>query len=126
MNDWEQSEQLEALMEETAPWMGKTGLAEQDERQLLRYLRLELGELLVEEDATRAEDLTFLGRYTRLNKTCCLSEYHYIWKANNHDDLYGLVIEEYDENGQVYGAMSMTDEIESILESGYALEYRSV
>lgn len=126
LNDWEESERLEALMEETVPWMGKTGLPEEYERQLVRYIRLELGELLVEEDATRAENLEFLGRYTRLHKVCHLPEYHYIWKANNHENLYGLLIEEYDDQGESYSVISMSNEIESILKSGYVLEYQSL
>ena len=46
---------------EPAGWMGKTGLAESTERELPRYLRRELGEMLLEEGSLKAADLAYLG-----------------------------------------------------------------
>lgn len=48
---------------EDADWFGKTGLSEEDERELPKYLRREFGELLIDEDSLRAGDLTYLGSF---------------------------------------------------------------
>ncbi len=48
---------------ETAPWFGKTGLSEENERELTRYLRREFGEVGVD-DGLKAADLTYLGIQT--------------------------------------------------------------
>lgn len=50
----------EATMED-ADWFGKTGLDEDDERELPRYLRREFGEFLGDPGALRAQDLHYLG-----------------------------------------------------------------
>lgn len=126
LNDWDESQRLEDLMEDSAPWMGKTGLSTTLERQLLRYLRLELGELLVDEDATRAKDLVFLGRYHRYNATLKVYDYYYIWQATNHKNLYGFIIDEHDTQGQRFTCISMGNKIKPILKSGYTLEYESL
>lgn len=49
---------------ESADWFGTTGLDEDTERDLSRYLRREFGESVHDEDSLRAEDLTYLGKYT--------------------------------------------------------------
>ena len=49
----------ENLVEE-ASWFGKTGLSDEDERELPRYLRREFGEVGVE-DGLKAADLIDLG-----------------------------------------------------------------
>ncbi len=126
LNDWDESQRLEELMEDSAPWMGKTGLPNTLEHQLLRYLRLELGELLVDEDATRAKDLVFLGRYHRYNATFQVYDYYYIWQATNHEKLYGFIIDEHDIQGQRFTSISMGNKIKPILKSGYILEYESL
>lgn len=46
---------------EAAHWIGKTGLPESTERELPRYLRRELGEMLLEEGSLKAADLVYLG-----------------------------------------------------------------
>ena len=46
---------------ETADWFGKTGLDEETERELPRYLRREFGETLFEKGALQANDLIYLG-----------------------------------------------------------------
>lgn len=53
----------EAAEFETAPWMGSTGLPQADERQLARYLRIELGEPYYSEGSLRAEDLRYVGSF---------------------------------------------------------------
>lgn len=46
---------------EVAPWIGKTGLPEEIERELPKYLRREFGELLLDEGSFRASDLEYVG-----------------------------------------------------------------
>jgi hypothetical protein len=48
---------------EVASWFGKTGLSEEDERELPRYLRREFGEVGTD-DGLKAADLTYLGIQT--------------------------------------------------------------
>lgn len=45
---------------EVAPWFGKTGLSEEYERELSRYLRREFGEV-GSADCLKAADLIYLG-----------------------------------------------------------------
>jgi hypothetical protein len=47
---------------EEADWIGRTGLGEEIERELPRYLRRELGETLFDEEALKAADLRYLGK----------------------------------------------------------------
>ena len=54
---------VEYTMREEAPWFGKTGLDEETERELPRYLRRELGEFLDEPGALKAADLQFIGAF---------------------------------------------------------------
>lgn len=54
----------DAKVVESAPWFGHTGLPEETEREVPRYLRRELGALLGEPGAVRAEDLAYLGAFT--------------------------------------------------------------
>jgi hypothetical protein len=46
---------------EIAPWFGKTGLGEETERELPRYLRREFGESIFTPGALKASDLIYLG-----------------------------------------------------------------
>ncbi|RFP10612.1 MULTISPECIES: hypothetical protein [unclassified Duganella] len=48
---------------ENAPWFGKTGLSEEDERELPRYVRREFGRLLSEPGAIKASDLEYIGQF---------------------------------------------------------------
>lgn len=48
---------------EIADWFGKTGLTDQEERLLPKYVRYEYGDLLVDDDGLKAYDLTYLGHY---------------------------------------------------------------
>ena len=53
-------ESEETVIEE-ASWFGTTGLPDEDERELPKYLRREFGELLLEEDSLKASDLRYIG-----------------------------------------------------------------
>ncbi|WP_018277337.1 hypothetical protein WKI13_00695 [Teredinibacter turnerae] len=53
----------EYQVKEEAVWFGKTGLSEQTERELPRYLRRELGESLFNEGSLKANDLLYLGLF---------------------------------------------------------------
>jgi hypothetical protein len=48
---------------ESAEWFGKTGLSEDIERELPRYLRREFGESLSEPTSLKAADLTYIGSF---------------------------------------------------------------
>ena len=48
---------------EAAPWFGTTGLDEEVERELPKYLRREFGELLLDDDSLKARDLEYVGRF---------------------------------------------------------------
>ncbi|TWO72172.1 hypothetical protein FN976_05520 [Caenimonas sedimenti] len=52
--------EAEAKLVEMAPWFGITGLKDEEERELPRYLRRELGEV-GREGALRADELQYLG-----------------------------------------------------------------
>jgi hypothetical protein len=52
----------ESVVEE-ADWFGTTGLSDQDERELPKYLRREFGELLLEEGSLKASDLKYVGSF---------------------------------------------------------------
>lgn len=67
----------EESVREEAPWFGKTGLLEEDERELPRYLRREFGVLLSEPGALRASDLEYRGVFTERGETI-----HY-WRINH-------------------------------------------
>ena len=56
--------QKEEAVRESAPWFGKTGLADDVERELPRYLRREYGQLLSEPGALQAGDLEYLGLFS--------------------------------------------------------------
>lgn len=53
----------DATVIEEAPWFGQTGLDEDSERELSRYLRREFGERLEEPGALKAADLTYRGAF---------------------------------------------------------------
>ncbi len=53
--------QIEEHTQEQANWMGQTGLDEDTERELPRYLRRELGEFLEDPHGLRAADLDYKG-----------------------------------------------------------------
>lgn len=57
------NQKAEDEIQEEAPWFGTTGLDEETEREVPRYLRLEYGEFILDEDSLKARDLTYLGRF---------------------------------------------------------------
>lgn len=46
---------------ESAAWFGTTGLDEDTERHVSKYLRLELGESVFDKDSLKASDLVYIG-----------------------------------------------------------------
>ena len=64
---------------ETADWFGTTGLDEETERELSRYLRREFGERLSESDSLKAADLVYLGVFQENDH-----QVHY-WRIPNKD-----------------------------------------
>lgn len=60
-SDYAKRRAAEERILEQADWIGKTGLFEQEERELPRYLRRELHEFLDEPDGLKAADLVYLG-----------------------------------------------------------------
>lgn len=51
----------EKYIHEQAEWFGKTGLGDEIERELPRYLRQEFGEMSGDAQALRASDLHYIG-----------------------------------------------------------------
>lgn len=67
----------EETINEEASWFGKTGLSNDVERELPRYLRREFGKTLFEEGSLKAADLTYVGAFPDGTNTI-----HY-WRINN-------------------------------------------
>ena len=65
----------EEAVREEAEWIGKTGLSEELERELPRYLRREFGQSLFDVDSIEAADLTYLGQFLEGGKTV------YYWRV---------------------------------------------
>lgn len=63
MDEVERSYAAEEAVVEEADWFGTTGLGEELERELPKYLRREFGELLLDEDSLKARDLRYLGAF---------------------------------------------------------------
>lgn len=61
MDVLERSYKAEETVIEEAEWFGSTGLPEDVERELPKYMRREAGELLLDEGSLRASDLTYIG-----------------------------------------------------------------
>ena len=57
--------QKEESVREEASWFGKTGLPDEEERELPRYLRRELGHLLSQPGSLKAQDLDYLGVFVQ-------------------------------------------------------------
>lgn len=53
---------------EEASWFGKTGLGPTVERELPRFVRHELGQVIFDKDSLKAEDLQFAGAFTEHGK----------------------------------------------------------
>ncbi|MEJ5028503.1 hypothetical protein [Comamonas sp. MYb69] len=78
--------QTEAEVQESAPWLGSTGLSDAQERSVPRYVRMELGQSLASADPVRAEDLQYVGQFAELDGIV------YYWripdKAHAHGDTH--------------------------------------
>lgn len=83
----EESYKLEETLIEEAEWIGTTGLAEDVERELPKYLRRELGELVLDDDSLKARDLRYIGSFQEDGL-----EVHY-WNVPYRDekDVYAYV-----------------------------------
>jgi hypothetical protein len=58
----EEMKKDEAVVE-SAPWFGRTGLTDEVERELPRYIRREFGRMLSEPGAIKASDLNYIGQF---------------------------------------------------------------
>jgi hypothetical protein len=61
---YQASREAEDATIELADWFGTTGLADEVERELPRYLRRELGESFLDEDSLKAGDLQYVGKFS--------------------------------------------------------------
>lgn len=59
----------EEEVREEADWIGKTGLSEELERELPRYLRREFGQSLFDAGSIKAADLIYVGKFLEGGKT---------------------------------------------------------
>jgi|GEM_PF-6721340 len=101
-------EDAEQEIKETACWFGRTGLHEETERELPRYLRLEFGESVLDDDCLKASDLCYIGHAKILEneKEHFSSESIFVhcWKmpgSNSENSTYAYV--ETDESGNERG-----------------------
>lgn len=69
----------EESVREEADWIGTTGLNEDIERELPKYLRREFGEQLLDEASLKAKDLTYCGVFEEAG-----SGIHY-WNLQKND-----------------------------------------
>ena len=78
--------QSESATPETAAWLGTTGLTDAQERNLPRYVRMELGQSLKDSNAVQAQDLDYVGHFDEPDGTV------YYWRiperANAHGDTH--------------------------------------
>ncbi len=89
-----QRSQREEALQEVAAWFGQTGLDEEDERELPRYLRREYGEdIFSDPNALKAADLVYLGKVMASDGSEC----HY-WQVPGHVLSYAT-IERYPDGG---------------------------
>ena len=78
--------QNESAAQESAAWLGTTGLTDAQERNLPRYVRMELGQSLKDSNAVQAQDLDYVGHFAEPDGTV------YYWRipdrANAHGDTH--------------------------------------
>lgn len=75
-----ESHAAEDSVREEASWLGSTGLPEDVERELPKYLRREFGELLLDADSLKARDLAYVGRFAEEG-----NHFHY-WRIPRRGD----------------------------------------
>ena len=89
------------MVPESADWFGKTGLGEQTERELPRYLRREFGEERGDAWALHANELRYLGMFNQGGVPT------YFWRIQSlrfHDDVvYAYVTVNGDNVGMGWG-----------------------
>jgi hypothetical protein len=79
MEQLEHSYNAEETVIEEARWFGTTGLPEDIERELPKYMRREAGELLLDKGSLKASDLTYIGVFEEPDATV-----HY-WSVPSSD-----------------------------------------
>lgn len=72
--------QREYSVVEDALWFGQTGLEEDLERELPRYLRREFGESIFDSESLKAADLVYVGNFNEPDASV-----HY-WKVPSRSD----------------------------------------
>ena len=84
---------------EQANWIGCTGLGEDVERELPRYLRLEFGESILDDDSLKAADMIYLGIFA-LDKKNLEEQFSpdahsvHVWQLPGYDEddpYYGYI-----------------------------------
>lgn len=80
-----QMREEEAVIE-AAPWFGVTGLGDDIERELPRYLRREFGESVFEPNALKAEDLIYLGAFDEDD-----SQNHFWRISTEQEEVYAYI-----------------------------------
>ena len=85
---------------ETADWFGKTGLDDETERELPRYLRREFGESLSKKGALKASDLVYLGVFQEPEGAI---HYWRIPSKNSKREYYFAYVEDFPEGAMGWG-----------------------
>ena len=85
---------------ETADWFGKTGLNDETERELPRYLRREFGESLFKEGALKANDLIYLGVFQEPEGAI---HYWRITGKNSESEPYFAYVEDFPDGAMGWG-----------------------
>jgi hypothetical protein len=83
------SYEAERTVREEAPWLGTTGLDDEVERELPKYLRREFGELLLEADSLKAVDLVYVGKFSEPDG---LVHYWKIPSRSSKEDTFAYVL----------------------------------
>ncbi len=65
---FERNDIAEKYIIEKADWFGTTGLCDAEERNIVKYMRYEYGDLLIDEDGLKAYDLKYLGSFKLNNQ----------------------------------------------------------
>lgn len=105
LSDWRVTGLVDDKITEQADWIGRTGLGEEIERELPRYLRQEFGKSMQDDDALTAADLTYLGAFavSEVDLQEEFSEYTtlvHCWIIPGDSELYAYA--ELFQDGRVY------------------------
>jgi hypothetical protein len=77
---------------ESAPWFGKTGLSDETERELPRYLRREHGQMLADKGSIKAADLGYIGVFTEGDEIVHYWRINYGSGSNSPEPAYAYVV----------------------------------